>query len=110
MGVIGLFFILLYLFGVAILALLVLWLVPSFRVTISNGFVFVAGGIGGTIGLILANMVLRTFELSLFSYIPVSKKGEATTILVFGSALIGGTALVWLKVRLLGRRRHRDRN
>jgi hypothetical protein len=62
MGVAGLVFLLLYVFGVLILALLVVTLVPSFR-AISNFFIFVAGEIGGTFGMILLmNILLRAFD------------------------------------------------
>jgi hypothetical protein len=108
MGVAWLVFLLLYVFGVLILALLVVGLVPSFR-AISNFFIFVAGGIGGTFGMILLlNILLRTFDFDPFKGVSLSKANDVTVVLIFCSALVGGTTLVWLKVRLLGRRRNRD--
>jgi len=105
MGVAWLIYLLIYAFGVVIIALLVVGLVPSFR-AISNFFVFVAGEIGGTFGMILLlNILLRTFDFDPFKGVSLSKANDVTVLLIFCSALVGGTTLVWLKVRLLGRRR-----
>jgi hypothetical protein len=106
MGIYMLFLLFAYCIGVTILALVVLAIAPAFHITIGNLIVFFIGAIGGTLALFgMWNVLIRTFAL--YRYIPFRNQGHVTIILAFLGALVGGAALVSLKIRFRGSHREK---
>ena len=98
MGIYMLFLLLTYFVGVTIIGLLVLAGVPAFHVTLGNITVFFLGAVAGTLAFFgIWNFLERTFML--YKDLPVSSEGPTTVILAFLGALVGGTALVSVRMR-----------
>jgi hypothetical protein len=94
------------LIGSAILGAVILAVIPSFRLTMSNLLVFVVGAFLGMFAL--ANLVERTLNaLGLLKPMPIQTQNHFTGVLALLGALMGGTTLVWLKMRL---RKTREKN
>ena len=99
-----LFLLLTYCVGVTILGLLVLAGVPVFHVTLGNITVFFLGAVAGTLAFFgIWNFLERTFML--YKDLPVSSEGPTTVILAFLGTLVGGTALVSVRMRFQGAHR-----
>ena len=83
-----------------LLGLIVLAAVPTFRLTISNLVVFVVGAVAGIFAL--ANLIERPLmNHGLYLNITMVRQNELSLVLDFFCALVGGTAVVWLRMRLL---------
>jgi len=81
---------------------IVLASVPAFRLTARNLFLFVIGAFLGMFALV--NVAERTlYVLGVFSKLPIGRQNELTYVLSFFGAVIGGTILVWLKIRRVTR-------
>ncbi len=94
------------LIGNVILGLFVLGAIPSFCLTINNLLIFIGGAFIGMFAL--TNLVERGLSaLGLLRPMPIERQNDFTYVLALLGALIGGTTLVWLKVRL---QRTREKN
>lgn len=77
----------------AILGSLVLGLVPPLRVTLLNLIVFVLGSFAGGVGFLYASDIAGLQALK--------DKYIIFILLYFVAAALGGTLLVWLKMRFI---------
>jgi len=92
----GIYFLCIYALGLITMALIVLAVVPSFRITISNVLVFALGAVLGNIAIISPWQHMRTNPKSVMSKIP---EASAFCLALIG-ALPGGVILAWRKARL----------
>ncbi|SRR5260370_12386629 len=89
--------------GSMVLGIIVLASVPTFRISVSNLFVFVFGAFLGMFAL--SNLLGRGLNaLGLLKGAPIDRQNELIYVWVFLGALIGGTVFVWLKLRLQKKR------
>ena len=100
MGIAVIFYVFMLLLGSFALGAIVLAVTPGFRPTTPNLFVFVIGAILGIVGPV--NLVVRKLiDFNTLTRMTTGQQNELTYALAFIGALIGGTILVWLKIRLL---------
>jgi hypothetical protein len=108
MGIYMLFLLFTYFVGVTVLGLLVLAGVPAFHVTLGNIAVFFLGAVAATLAFFgIWDFLERTFML--YKDLPVSSEGATTVILAFLGALVGGTALVSVRMRFQGLPRRKQK-
>jgi hypothetical protein len=96
--VVGLYLLFVYCVSTTALGFIVLTCVPAFRLPLANLFLFVLGAFAGMFALV--NLVLRGI---LYLGIQVDHKNEGFFVhpLALVGATLGGSGLVWLKLRLV---------
>jgi hypothetical protein len=86
-----------FLLGSFVLGLIVLAVIPAFRLTIPNLFVFVIGAIPG-IFILLSLLRPTLIAMGIFEGKTMAQRNQVAQVEFFFGALIGGTILVLLKM------------
>lgn len=100
----GIYVLVLYGGGFTVLAVATLLFVPPFRFTLVNVFLFDIGAVVGMFALV--NVVGRgLYAVGAVSEMSAQRQYQLVLFLSFLGGLIGGSASVWLKMRLGERRK-----